>query len=160
MLALQPTSQRRRINKERQFILFFIVTASGLHLASADAPELRVETVPHRWLALARRDRGVRRQSTLYRGRPSFDSFSPFERWSASTVNRPVSALLAALWFTVHPAGAGAFLIRAGDTRHTVPPRFPTGIGFDPFRTLRKPSRGREGHLTAATPTDLKAIKD
>lgn len=147
--------------KERQFILFFIVPAAGLHLASADALALRGETVPHVVLCLAQKAGGVRRQSTLCGVRPSFASVSPLEL-SERIDCKPALCLPFSRHyrFTVHPAGAGAFLIRAGDTRHTVPPSFPTGIGFDPCSTSERPSRGREGHLTAATPTDLKAIKD
>lgn len=144
--------------KTRQLMpcfFIFIVAAPGLHLASADAVEFRVETVPHRWLSLARKDRGVRRQSTLCRGGPSFDSVSPLK--PSERVNcKPALCLPFSrrFRFTVHPAEAGAFLIRAGATRHTVPPHFPTGIGFDPCIASMRPSKGREGHLTAATPTD------
>lgn len=143
------------------FFVFFIVTASGLHLAFADALELRGETVPHRWLSLAREDRGVRRQSTLCRVRPSFVSVSPLKH--SERINRKPALCLPFsrhYRFTVHPAEAGAFLIRAGATRHTVPAAFPSRIGFDPFRASRRPSRGREGCLTATTPTYLKPIKD
>lgn len=112
-------------------------------------------TVPHRCPSLAREDRGVRRQSTLCRGGPSFASVSPLKP-SERIDCKPALCLPFSRHyrFTVHPARAGAFLIRAGATRNTVPPAFPSGIGFDPCIASMQPSGGREGHLTAATPTD------
>lgn len=138
---------------DRLFFLFFY-RACGRLASRFRGCTCFGATVPHLWLSLARRVRGVRRQSTLCGDGPSFGSFSPFERWSASTWKPPCVCPSRSIRFPVLPAEAGAFLIRSGVNRNTVPPAFPSGIGFDPCFASKRPSGGREGRLTAATPTD------
>lgn len=111
-------------------------------------------TVPHRCPSLARKERGVRRQSTLCRGGPSFASVSPLK--PSERIDRDLPCVCPSRGIIGHCPSrrAGAFLIRAGATRNTVPPAFPSGIGFDPCIASMQPSGGREERLTAATPTD------
>lgn len=144
--------------RERQFFIF-IVTASGLHLASADALALRGETVPHVFCTAEPERFEVCGYSPPFEGWNCFLSLNRRDG-SAFTAGKALCLLFSKLYIPGTTGKSQAFLIAAGATAHTIPPRFPTGIGFDPCSTSERPSRGREGCLTATTPTDLLAIKD